>query len=113
MERFHRGVRNLFDGQTPNLQTLYPPYTTYESYCQTLYAWFGHYIASSMHCQAHLCQTFVSILFEFAQKIKKTFIKIYKGLINQEKRFETGKELVLRNLCFFIGVYGIHLIEVR
>jgi len=84
------GVGNAFidgfvipNGQTsisPNLYSRILPQTFVS--VKPLYAWFGHYIASSMHCQAHLCQTFVSKISEFAQKIKKTFIKIYKGLIN-------------------------------
>ena len=82
MERFYRWRRNP---KPPNLhisKPLQPLIPHMNHIVKPLYAWFGHYIASSMHCQAHLCQTFVSKISEFAQKIKKTFIKIYKGLIN-------------------------------
>lgn len=114
MERFYKGARNLLDGQTSNLQTFIAAFYHKPLYLSNLYMHgLGIITYKLWFVKPISCKTFIQNLLKFAQKIKKTFIKIYKGLINQEKRFETGKKLVLRNLCFFISVYGIHLIEVR
>ena len=99
MERFYRGVRNPW-GQTslsPNLSNLL---TTYSRYCQTFFpiVRFGHYTCKTMVCQVLLCMNmpinFIWILSEFDQKIKETFIKIYKGLIKFQK---SGEKVCL---CF-------------